>query len=347
MSDSPHNPQNKPVIGISVGDYNGIGPEVVIKAIEDSRIQKYMTPVLYCNGKIIAYYRKQLDLSNFVYNQIRSIDEVHHRKFNVLDVDAEEEIEVTPGVGSEQSGKYAVASLARAVSDLKANKIDALCTAPLSKDLVQSKAFKFPGHTEYLTAQAGVADSLMFLISQDLRVGVVTGHIPLKEVALAITKETLKSKVSIMLKSLKQDFGKKKPRIAVMGLNPHAGENGLLGQEEEQVITPVINEMKAKGHLVFGPFAADGFFGSGQFQQFDGILAMYHDQGLIPFKNMAFESGVNYTAGLPFIRTSPDHGTAFSLAGKGEADATSMRNALFMARDIVMARKENGSEKDS
>jgi 4-hydroxythreonine-4-phosphate dehydrogenase len=341
MSDSPHNQQNKPVIGISIGDFNGIGPEVIIKAVEDSRVQKYITPVVYCSGKIMAFYRKQLDLPNFVYNQIKNIDEIHHRKFNVINIDAPNELEVTPGLGTVESGKYAISSLSSAIRDLKAKKIDALCTAPLSKDLVQSDDFKFPGHTEYLAKEAGVADCLMLLASEELRVGVVTGHIPLKDVAASITADKLRLKLQIMLTSLKLDFGKKKPRVAVLGLNPHAGENGLLGTEEEQIIIPVINEMKEKGHLVFGPFPSDGFFGSNQFQQFDGILAMYHDQGLIPFKNMAFDSGVNFTAGLPFIRTSPDHGTAFAIAGKGEADATSMRNALFMARDIVLARQEN------
>ncbi len=339
MSEPTHIKKNKPVIGISVGDYNGIGPEVIIKAIEDNRINKYITPVLYCDSRIVSYYRKSLDLPNFNYNQIKSIDQLHHNRFNVVNVQINGEIDINPGNGNAESGKYALKSLSHALADLKSKKIDALCTAPLSKELIQSDEFKFPGHTEYLTQEAGAKESLMLLVSEELRVGVVTGHIPIKEVSGALTKEKVKAKLQILLKSLKNDFDIKKPKIAVLGLNPHAGENGLLGSEELEIIQPVIHEMKDKGELIFGPFPADGFFGSSQFKAFDGILAMYHDQGLIPFKNMAFETGVNYTAGLSFIRTSPDHGTAFSVAGKGIADATSMRNALFVARDIVNSRE--------
>ncbi|MFT6866099.1 MAG: 4-hydroxythreonine-4-phosphate dehydrogenase [Cyclobacteriaceae bacterium] len=341
MSEPTHIKKNKPVIGISIGDYNGIGPEVIIKAIEDNRIQKYITPVVYCDSRIISHYRKLLDLPNFNYHQIKSIDQVHHNRFNLVNVQIDGEIAIQPGHGHAESGKYALKSLKVALEDLKAKKIDGLCTAPLSKELVQSDDFKFPGHTEYLTIEAGAKESLMLLVSDELKVGVVTGHIPIKDVSAALTKEKVKSKLQILQKSLKKDFGIKKPRIAVLGLNPHAGENGLLGTEEIEVISPIINEMKENGHLVFGPFPADGFFGSSQFKSFDGILAMYHDQGLIPFKNMAFESGVNFTAGLSFIRTSPDHGTAFSIAGKCAADATSMRNALFLARDIVNSRDSN------
>lgn len=339
MSEPTHIKKNKPVIGISVGDYNGIGPEVIIKAIEDNRINKYITPVLYCDSRIVSYYRKSLDLPNFNYNQIKSIDQLHHNRFNVVNVQIDGEIDINPGNGNAESGKYALKSLSHALADLKSKKIDALCTAPLSKELIQSDEFKFPGHTEYLTQEAGAKESLMLLISEELRVGVVTGHIPIKEVSGALTKEKVKAKLQILLKSLKNDFDIKKPKIAVLGLNPHAGENGLLGSEELEIIQPVINELKDRGELIFGPFPADGFFGSSQFKSFDGILAMYHDQGLIPFKNMAFETGVNYTAGLSFIRTSPDHGTAFSVAGKSIADATSMRNALFVARDIVNSRE--------
>lgn len=341
MSDSSHTNQNKPIIGISIGDYNGIGPEVIIKALEDNRLLRYLTPVLYCDPRIIAFYRKQLDLKNFNYNQIKSIDEVHQRKFNVLSVRADGELTVNPGSGDKDSGSYALKSLKAAIDDLKNNKIHALATAPLSKELIQSESFSFPGHTEFLTEEAGAKESLMLLISDELRVGVVTGHIPIKEVASAVTKEKIKSKLEILLHSLKVDFNKPKPKVAILGLNPHAGENGLLGKEEQEIIIPLIEEMKNKGHLVFGPFPADGFFGSTQFKSFDGILAMYHDQGLIPFKNMAFESGVNYTAGLSFVRTSPDHGTAFGVAGTNSADATSMRNALLAARDILNSRAEN------
>ena len=226
------------------------------------------------------------------------------------------------------------------MEDLKAGKIQAMVTAPLSKELVQSEDFKFPGHTEYLTQEDGATDSLMFLVAEELRVGVVTGHIPLKEVSNKVTDKLLTEKLQLMINSLKKDFGIKKPRVAVMGLNPHAGENGLLGEEEEKVINPVLNEFRNKGNLVFGPFPSDGFFGSNQYRSYDGILAMYHDQGLIPFKNIAFSNGVNFTAGLSFIRTSPDHGTAFSIAGKNEADETSLRSAIYCAADIIRHREE-------
>lgn len=337
MSDSPSLSADKPVIGITLGDFNGVGPEVIIKALNDNRITRLLTPVIYADGKIISYYRKQLDLQSFNYNQVRSVDKIQHKKVNVINL-GEFDGEVTPGTGTAESGKYAVESIRKCLEDLKAGHLHAMVTAPLSKELVQSETFKFPGHTEFLTAEDGAKDSLMFLIAEDLRVGVVTGHIPLREVAQAVTKERLKSKLDLMLKSLKKDFGIKKPRVAVLGLNPHAGENGVLGDEEVKTIGPVIKDFRDNGHLVFGPYPADGFFGSGQYQQFDGILAMYHDQGLIPFKNMAFESGVNFTAGLSFVRTSPDHGTAFGLAGKGTADETSIRSAMFAAADIAATR---------
>lgn len=340
MSDSSPSTSNKPVIGISIGDYNGVGPEVVIKTLEDNRLLKLLTPVIFCDAHIIAFYRKHFDLQNFNYHQIQHLDQLHHKKLNVLAI-SDEKPNVVPGKGDLESGKYALLSLQKAVAGVKAGKVDALCTAPLSKELIQSETFHFPGHTEYLTAEAGVSDSLMLLVSDQLRVGVVTGHIPLRDVSAALTKERIKSKLKILIASLKKDFGIKKPRVAVLGLNPHAGENGLLGSEEIDTINPIVKELKEGGNLVFGTYPADGFFGSGQFKSYDGILAMYHDQGLIPFKNMAFDSGVNFTAGLPFIRTSPDHGTAFNIAGKGTADLTSFRNALFMARDIAIARSEN------
>jgi len=340
MSDTSQNRENKPIIGISIGDFNGIGPEVVIKALNDNRILRHLTPVIYADGRVISFYRKQLDLQNFTYNQTKSIESIHQRKVNVLNLN-EQEIEITPGEPGKSGGEYAIASLRRALEDLKAGKIHAIATAPLSKEMVQSDDFKFPGHTEFLTQEDGAKDSLMFLVAEGLRVGVVTGHIPLKEVAQAVTQERIETKLNLMIKSLKKDFGIKKPRIAVLGLNPHAGENGLLGEEEEKIISPSIKTFKDKGNLVFGPYPADGFFGTNQFRSFDGILAMYHDQGLIPFKNMAFDTGVNFTAGLSFIRTSPDHGTGFPIAGKGEASETSMRNAIYMAGDIFKNRSEH------
>ncbi|MEQ8907505.1 4-hydroxythreonine-4-phosphate dehydrogenase PdxA [Ekhidna sp.] len=342
MSESSHK-KNKPVIGITIGDVNGIGPEVIIKSLEDNRILKQFTPVIYGSGKVISFYRKQLDKEDFNYQQISNIEKVAHKKVNVLNV-WDETVEINPGQANEIGGKYAVLSLQRAVADLKEGKIDAITTAPLSKELVQSDDFKFPGHTEYLTQEDGEKESLMFLVHEGLRVGVVTGHIPLKEVSDKVTKEKIVTKLKKMLKSLQKDFGIKKPRVAVLGLNPHAGENGLLGDEEEKSIIPAIEEVKSGHHIVMGPFPADGFFGMGSYKQYDGVLAMYHDQGLIPFKTLAFEEGINYTAGLSFVRTSPDHGTAFSIAGKNEADETSFRNALYLANDIIRQRNENQYE---
>ena len=329
-----------PIIGITVGDINGIGPEVIIKSLRDNRILKQFTPVIYGSGKVISYYRKTLNIDNFSFQQIQSSKKVIPRKINVINV-WEESIEINPGEANEVGGSYAIKSLQAAVKDLKEGTIQAIATAPFSKELVQSEAFNFPGHTEYLAKEAGEHDSLMFLVSGDLRVGVVTGHIPLKDVAKAITKEKIEGKLQKMIKSLRTDFGIKKPKIAVLGLNPHAGENGLLGKEEEEIIIPAMDMLKQKNHLVMGPYPADGFFGQGTFKQFDGILAMYHDQGLTPFKTMAFEEGVNFTAGLAFVRTSPDHGTAFGIAGTNEADETSFRNALYLAHDIVQNRRDN------
>ena len=337
--------KNKPVIGITIGDVNGIGPEVIIKALSDNRILNQFTPVIYASGKVISFYRKNLNKEDFNYQQISSIEKVIHHKVNVLNV-WNEALEISPGKANEVGGKYAKLSLQKAVQDLKENKLDAITTAPLSKDLIQSDDFNFPGHTEYLTEQAGEKDSLMFLVHETIKIGVVTGHIAIKDVSNKITKDKIISKLTKMVKSLQKDFGIKKPRVAVLGLNPHAGENGLLGKEEEDVIIPAIEEMKSGHHIVSGPFPSDGFFGMKSYKQFDGVLAMYHDQGLIPFKTLAFEEGVNYTAGLPFVRTSPDHGTAFAIAGKNEADESSLRNALYFANDIIRHRKENQFEID-
>ena len=338
MSESTQN--KKPIIGITIGDINGIGPEVVIKSLEDARIIKQFTPVIYGSGKVLSFYKKNLDKEDFNYFQINGLDKINHKKVNILNI-WDEAVEISPGKGNETSGKYARISLQKATEDLKNGHIHAITTAPLSKELIQNDEFKFPGHTEYLTKEAGEKESLMMLVHEGLRVGVVTGHIPLKEVSKAIDKDKVSSKLKIMIKSLKNDFGIKKPKVAILGLNPHSGENGLLGDEESKVIEPVINQFKSGHDLVYGPFPADGFFGSGSFQNYDGVLAMYHDQGLIPFKAMAFEEGINYTAGLPFVRTSPDHGTAFAIAGKNEADETSFRNALYLASDITRQRSEN------
>jgi 4-hydroxythreonine-4-phosphate dehydrogenase len=331
--------KNKPVIGISIGDINGVGAEVTIKALLDNRLIKLVTPVIYAHGKALTFYRKHLGIEDFNFMQIKSIDEVHHKKINVINV-LEESPEVLPGMETNEAGKLALAALDHAIKDLKDNKIEALVTAPLNKNNINSPEKKFVGHTEYLTEAFGSKDSLMFLVAEGIRVGLVTGHVPLKDVAKNVTPEKIKSKLNIMMKSLKDDFGIAKPKIAVLGLNPHAGEDGLLGDEEENIIKPLIKEYKDKGHLVFGPYSADGFFGMMHQKKFDGILAMYHDQGLIPFKSQAFETGVNFTAGLPVIRTSPDHGTAYNIAGKNVADEGSMRAAILQAYDII---RHNGN----
>ena len=329
----------KPLIGISIGDMNGIGPEVAIKALANNKILNQLTPVIYASSKVISYYRKQLDLQNFNFNQINSLDQVQHGKVNVLNC-WREEVQIQPGEVNDNGGKYALISLEKAAKDTATGHLDALVTAPINKQNIQSDTFNFPGHTEYLTDLVDKQQSLMFLVSGNLRVGVVTGHVSLKEVADAVSKESISIKLDLMLKSLKNDFGIIKPKIAVMGLNPHAGEEGLLGKEESEIIKPLIDEYKTKGHLIFGPFPSDGFFGTGDQKKYDGVLAMYHDQGLIPFKSLAFDSGVNFTAGLPIVRTSPDHGTAYPIAGKNEASENSMRQAIFLAMDIANYRRE-------
>lgn len=334
---------NKPVIGITIGDINGIGPEVIIKALEDNRILNFMTPVIYGSSKVISYYRKALELSDFNYNQIKDVSHVFHRKVNVYNL-WEEVVEIKMGEENETGGKYALLSLQAAVKDLKEGIIDGIVTAPISKNNIQSEEFKFPGHTEYLAEAFGVKDHLMLMVGDKMKIGLVTGHISVKGIASALGKELIMKKLTVLAKTLKEDFGIKKPRIAVLGLNPHAGENGLLGNEEKDVISPVIKDFRDRGNLAFGPFPADGFFGSLLYSKYDGVLAMYHDQALIPFKTLCFESGVNYTAGLPAVRTSPDHGTAFSLAGKNEASESSMREAILLAADIIKERRGEAAE---
>ena len=326
--------KNKPVIGISIGDINGIGPEVTMKALLDSRVIKTFTPVIYAHGKALTFYRKLLNLEEFNFMQIKNAAEVHHKKLNVISV-VEECPEIIPGVETMEAGKLALAALDQAIEDLKAGHIDALVTAPLNKNNINSPERSFVGHTEYLAEAFESNKSLMFMVTEGMRVGLVTGHMPLREVAENVTRGRIKEKLEIMIQSLQADFGIQKPKIAVLGLNPHAGEDGLLGKEEETIIRPVIKEFKDKGTMVFGPYPSDGFFGMMHQHKFDGVLAMYHDQGLIPFKTLAFDNGVNFTAGLPIVRTSPDHGTAYNIAGKNTADEGSMRAALFTAYDIL------------
>ncbi len=326
------------MIGITIGDINGIGPEVIIKALSDQRLLDHMTPVIFGSTKVLSFYRKMFQIEDFHYSQLKSFDRLNHRKINVVNC-WPEMVEIKVGQVTSEAGNCAYLALKEAVKYLKEGKIDALVTAPINKKNIQRDDFKFPGHTEYLTAEFGVKDSLMLLVTEDLRIGVATGHLPIKEIPGLFTKELVERKLDIMIKSLKKDFGILKPKVAVLGLNPHAGEEGLLGEEEQQIIEPVVKTYKTKGHLVYGPFPADGFFGALHHRKFDGILAMYHDQGLVPFKMVGFEKGVNFTAGLSKIRTSPDHGTAYSIAGKNEANPLSMREAIYLAAEIVKVRK--------
>ena len=328
------------VIGISLGDYNGIGPEVILKALQYNRLQKLCTPVIYGSMRILNRYRNLLNLKDWNLNGAQTIGQISHKHTNVITCWPDQNQDIQPGRVTPEAGQAAFACLQRAVDDMKDGKLDALVTAPINKYNIQSEEFKFPGHTEYLAQEFGVQDNLMFMVSQTLRVGVVTGHVPLGRVRQNITRERIMQKLTLMIQSLKQDFGIDRPKIAVLGLNPHAGEEGLLGNEEQDIIKPLLADLLDKGQLVFGPYPADGFFGTRSYQKFDAVLAMYHDQGLIPFKAIAFEEGVNFTAGMSAVRTSPDHGTAYDIAGKDLADETSMLQAIYTAIDVARNRKE-------
>ncbi|WP_020606796.1 4-hydroxythreonine-4-phosphate dehydrogenase PdxA [Spirosoma spitsbergense] len=332
--------EDRLIIGISLGDYNGIGPEVILKALQYNRLQKICTPVIYGSMRILNRYRNLLNLKDWNLNGAQTIGQISHKLTNVITCWPDQNQDIQPGQVTPEAGQAALACLQRAVDDLKDGKIDALVTAPINKYNIQSEEFNFPGHTEYLAQQFGVQDNLMFLVSETLRVGVVTGHVPLGSVRQEITPERISQKLKLMMHSLKQDFGIDKPKIAVLGLNPHAGEEGLLGNEEKDIIKPLLTQLLEKGELTFGPYPADGFFGTRAYRKFDAVLAMYHDQGLIPFKAIAFEEGVNFTAGMPAVRTSPDHGTAYDIAGKNLADETSMLQAIYTAIDVARNRKE-------
>ncbi|MBQ4519784.1 MAG: 4-hydroxythreonine-4-phosphate dehydrogenase PdxA [Bacteroidaceae bacterium] len=330
---------SKPIrVGITHGDINGIGYEVILKAFEDPAMAELCIPIVYGSPKVAAYHRKAID-SPTAFSIINSADEAHGGRLNILAC-VDDEVKVELGKPSEEAGKAALDALERALADYREGLVDLLVTAPINKNTIQADNFHFPGHTEYIEERAGEGQkALMILMQGDLRVALVTGHLPLKEVSAAITKELIQEKLSIFAQSLRTDFGIGKPRIAVLSLNPHAGDGGLIGTEEQEVIIPALEEMKAGGMFCYGPYPADGFFGSGMFQKFDGILAMYHDQGLAPFKALAMEEGVNYTAGLPIIRTSPAHGTAYDIAGKGMASPASLRQAIYAAIDICRNRK--------
>jgi 4-hydroxythreonine-4-phosphate dehydrogenase len=326
------------IAGISHGDINGIGYEVIIKALMESTINEICVPVVYGSPKVAAYHRKALNINNFSFNNIRSAEEANPKRANLINC-LDDNIRVELGKSTPQGGEAALISLEKAVSDINNGKIDVLVTGPIDKKNIQSEKFQFSGHTEYLKSKAGAGDVLMFMIGESVRIGVATGHVPLSKVPAMITPDLLLSKLRLMNQSLIIDFGIRRPRIAVLGLNPHAGDDSLLGTEEAEVITPAIQQALKENMLVFGPFAADGFFGAGSFAKFDGILAMYHDQGLTPFKALSFDTGVNFTAGLPFVRTSPVHGTAFQIAGKGEASENSFRQAIYLACDIFRNRQ--------
>jgi 4-hydroxythreonine-4-phosphate dehydrogenase len=330
--------QAKPVIGISCGDINGIGPEVIIKTFADHRILEHCTPVIFASGRLINFYRKAVPEVHFNYQIIKDFSRIHHKQINLYNC-WEEDVSVNPGQLTDIGGKYAITSLHAAVAALKEGHIQGLVTAPIHKKNVQSEDFKYSGHTPFFKEIAAVKDVLMILYTQQLKVALVTEHIPVKEITQYITRENVLSKLNLLHHCLRKDFGIDKPRIAVLGLNPHAGDDGLIGKEDEEIIKPAIKEAK-KNILVFGAYSADAFFARHSYLQFDGVLAMYHDQGLIALKTIAGGEGVNYTAGMPFVRTSPDHGTAFDIAGKNIADPTSFINAVFECVDIIQRRNE-------
>ena len=331
--------ETKPIIaGISHGDINGIGYEVIIKTLMDPMINDICIPIVYGSPKVAAYHRKALNINNFSFNNIRSADEANPKKANMINC-LDDNVRVELGKSTPQGGESALISLENALDDLKNGKINVLITSPIDKKNIQSEKFNFSGHTEYLKTKAGAEDALMFMISENMRIGFATGHVPLRKVPEILTVDLVTRKIRLMNNSLILDFGIRKPRIAVLGLNPHAGDNSLLGSEEADIIIPAIKQVEKEGIMAFGPFPADGFFGAGSFTKFDGIVSMYHDQGLSPFKALSFDSGVNYTAGLPFIRTSPVHGTAFPIAGKGEASESSFRQAIYLACSIFRNRQ--------
>lgn len=335
--------QDKPRIGITMGDINGIGPEVVIGALADSRILNMITPVVYGSTRVISYYKKVMNLEEFNYSQLKAKGQFFPKAINVVNC-WEDNIEINPGKPSKESGNAARIALEKAVEEAREGLIDGFVTGPIDKYTIHSEQFPFRGHTEYLTKTFNATESLMLMTSPNLKVGLVTEHLPLKDVPAYLSRERVELKIRLMELSLKKDFSIQKPKIAVLGLNPHAGDEGLIGEEEINVIKPVIADLKSKGKLIFGPFPADGFFGSGAYNKYDGVMAMYHDQGLIPFKTLAFDNGVNFTAGLPVVRTSPDHGTAYGIAGKNQADCSSMREAIFLASEIIRNRLSQQEE---
>ena len=330
--------EEKIKIGISVGDLNGIGGELIIKTFEDNRMLEFCTPIIYASVKSLVFLKRHFQ-SSLEFNKIQKASQAVHSKVNVVTI-WHEDVKINFGEEDPKIGEYAIKSLQASVEDLKNDQIDVLVTAPINKHNIQSEEFKFPGHTDYL-AQELEGDSLMFMVSDALKVGLLTDHVPVSEVSTQITAELIEKKVKIIHNSLINDFNIRKPRIAILGINPHTGDSGVIGSEDDTVLRPTLETIKNAGKLVYGPYAADSFFGSKNYKNFDAIIATYHDQGLIPFKTLAFGNGVNYTAGLNKVRTSPDHGTAYEIAGKGEADITSFKEAIFSGMAIFRNRKMN------
>lgn len=324
-------------LGISIGDLNGVGSEIVLKTFDDSRMLDFCTPIIFASNKVITFLKKHYELSlNF--NGIDDPSKAIDGKINVMNV-WKDNVNIRFGVEDTEVGKYALKSLVSATAALKDGGIDVLVTAPINKHTIQSEEFSFPGHTDYL-AQELKGDSLMLMITDNLKIGLLTDHVALKDIAAVITPELIKKKIKIIQETLRQDFRVEKPKIAVLGINPHSGDNGVIGKEDEEVLKPTIKEINQNGELVYGPYAADSFFGTKNYKNFDAVIASYHDQGLIPFKTLSFGRGVNFTAGLDKVRTSPDHGTAFEIAGKNEANINSFKEAVFKAIDIYKCREE-------
>ena len=328
----------KIIVGITHGDINGIGYEIILKTLSNPQIIELFTPVVYGNSKVTSYYRKTLKINDFSFNIIKNASTINHRRSNLINCYFNKEIKIESGKSTSLAGKLSYLSLEAAVDDLKKNLIDVLVTAPINKKNIQAGDFNFPGHTEYLSQKFDADNTLMLMVNEGLRVGVVTGHLPIKDVSSHITQDLLLKKINVLNDSLIKDFDIIKPRIAVLGLNPHASDDGLIGNEENDVIIPAINKAFDNNIIVYGPYPADGFFGSGAYKKFDGVLAMYHDQGLIPFKTLSDKNGVNFTAGLPIVRTSPGHGTAYDIAGKNKAYPDSFRQAIYLACDIYRKR---------
>lgn len=325
------------IVGISIGDLNGIGSEVILKTFEDNRMLELCTPVIFANAKIVSFLRKELNIDIAIHG-IDKIEQLVVGKINVLNV-WREGVNLELGKNDDVVGSYAIKSFVAATKALKEGLVDVLVTAPINKYNIQSEEFKFPGHTDYLDKELE-GDALMLMVHDDLRVGLLTDHVPVNEVAKHLNEKLITNKIKTIIQTLKQDFEIEKPKVAVLGLNPHSGDNGVIGKEEEEIIKPTLKKLFEAGNMVFGPFPADGFFGSAQYEKYDAVIASYHDQGLIPFKTLSFGNGVNYTAGLNKIRTSPDHGTAYEIAGKGVANHESFKEAVYLAIDVFKKRND-------